>query len=1001
MTIVGMFMVRRPLFTAHRFLALLAATAPIALVATVSAAQSVWTGAGDNAFENDANWTPRAPAATDRATVDTGSPQVSTGERIDRLDVGGGNVTVTDTGALTVTNGTTMTSGSITINSGGLLTSDVDLTGGSLAIDGTLDGRLSLQNGSVTVNGTLRDAVIESGTSLSNNGTMTGASVEAGGTFTNNGGATLSTLDNAGTASNAGRIGTMQNTDGNFTNNAGGEVLGKTTVSGGSVTNNFVVTDVDVAAAAAFTNNNGATAGNVRNSGTVVNAGTVASLQNDAGSFTNDVDGRITGRTTISGGTVTNNFVVTDVDVAAAAAFANNTGATADNVRNSGNFTNAGTISSLRNDAGTTTNNAGGRVTGTTTVAGGTVTNNFVVTDVDVAAAAAFVNNTGASASAITNRGAATNNGTVASIDNQAGLFTNNTGGVVTGTTTVSGGTVVNNDTLGNVQNRVGGSFINNLGATTDAVVNEGTATNDGTVASLTNTSGRFTNTGTITGEAAITGGEVRNDGTITGTVDIFDGGLLSGVGVSGGLVVGAGGVLAPGPGIATMTISGDATFRRGAVYDVDIDSTGRSDRLDVSGTARLEGGVVDLRAASGTYGLSTRYEILTAGVVDGTFDGVTSDFAFLSPTLIYGTTFVDLQLDRNAVRFADVARTSNDRAAAGAIEAAGSSNPLFQAVLPLNIQTAQSAFAQLNGEIHPSLKSALISDNTLLREAILDKTNRVTSEGEVAGGSIWATGLVSKETFAGNAMAGGLEISRAGTLVGGDLPIVDDWRLGGVLGYSTLDAAAGAEVQAYHFGLYTHAELEPFSFTGGAIYTRNEITTRRNVAFGTFSDVLTADYTRATSQVFADLGWRFELDNLRLQPFAGLAYTAVDGGAIREDGGAAALAIEDKSFDTTISTLGLRFSTDLEMGEVPILLSGMIGWCHNFGETASFAVARFDGGSPFMLEGIAAPQDTMVVKAGVTVHLSKSARLMVSYSGDFAEGFSSNAALANLTVNF
>lgn len=996
-----MLMVRRPLFAAPKFLALLAATAPVAFVATSLSAQSVWTGAGDNAFEKDANWTPGAPATTDSATVNTGSPQVSTGETIDRLDVGGGNLTITDTGALSVSSGTTMTSGSVTINNGGLLTSDVDLLGGSLAVDGTLDGKLSLQNGSVTVNGTLRDAVVGNGTSLSNNGTMTSASVAAGGTFTNNGGATLSTLDNAGDASNAGRIGTLQNTDGNFTNNAGGEILGRTTVSGGSVTNNFVVTDVDVAAAAAFANNGGATAGNIRNAGSVANAGTVASLQNDGGSFTNNVGGDITGKTTIAGGTVTNNFVVTDVDIAAAAAFANNAGATAGTVRNSGTLTNAGTISSLQNNAGTTTNNTGGRITGTTRVAGGTVTNNFVVTDVDVAAAAAFVNNTGASAGAVTNRGATTNAGTVASLDNQAGLFTNNTGGAVTGTTTISGGRVVNNDTLGDVENRAGGSFINNLGATADVVVNEGMATNDGTVASLTNSGGRFTNTGTITGQATITGGELTNDGTISDAVDIFDGGLLSGTGVSGGLLVRAGGALAPGPGMATMTVSGNATFRAGSVYDVDIDSTGRSDRLDVSGTARLEGGVVDLRAASGTYGLSTNYRILTAGQVDGTFDRVTSDFAFLSPTLTYGLTSVDLQLDRNAVRFADVARTSNDRAAAGAIEAAGPTATLFQAILPLDIQTAESAFAQLNGELHASFKSALVSENMLLREAILDKTNRLTREGEVADGSLWATGLVSRESFAGNTTAGTLDVSTVGTLIGGDAPIGDDWRLGGVLGYSTLDAAAGAEAQSYHIGLYTHAEMEPFNLTGGAIYTRNEIVTRRNVAFDTFSDMLKADYSRSTSQVFADIGWTFEADEFRLQPFAGLAYTAIDGGAIREDGGAAALAIEDKSFNMTTSTLGLRVSTDLEIGEVPILLSGLVGWRHNFGQAASFAMARFDGGDPFVLEGIGVPEDAMVVKAGVTVHLSKSAGLMLSYSGDFAKGYSSNAALADLTVNF
>uniref|UniRef100_UPI0025DEDEEE autotransporter outer membrane beta-barrel domain-containing protein n=1 Tax=uncultured Agrobacterium sp. TaxID=157277 RepID=UPI0025DEDEEE len=366
-----------------------------------------------------------------------------------------------------------------------------------------------------------------------------------------------------------------------------------------------------------------------------------------------------------------------------------------------------------------------------------------------------------------------------------------------------------------------------------------------------------------------------------------------------------------------------------------------------------------------------------------------------------YGATSVDLQLDRNAVRFEDVARTRNEAAAANAIEAAGVSNTLFQAVLPLDIQTAQSAFAQLNGEVHASLKSALLSDSSILREAIVDKTNRLSSEGQVEDGSLWSTGLASRETFAGDDTAGALEINRKGMLLGGDIPISDAWRLGGVLGYSTIDAAQGAEAQSYHIGLYTHAQMEPFSFTGGALYSRNEIATRRHVAFGTFSDVLTSDYSRSTSQVFTEVGWTFEMDKLRLQPFAGLAYTATDGGAIREDGGAAALAIEDRSFDSTISTMGLRFSAEVETGHLPIFVSGMVGWRHDFDPTGPFAVARFDGGSPFVLEGVSLPQDSLTVKAGATVHLSKSARVMLTYSGDFAKGYSSNAVMANLTMNF
>ena len=82
--------------------------------------QSAWIGASDNAFSTGANWTPSAPGTGDAATVDTGSPQVTNSTTVGGLQVGGGNVTITNTGNLTATDGTEINSGSVSINAGGV-----------------------------------------------------------------------------------------------------------------------------------------------------------------------------------------------------------------------------------------------------------------------------------------------------------------------------------------------------------------------------------------------------------------------------------------------------------------------------------------------------------------------------------------------------------------------------------------------------------------------------------------------------------------------------------------------------------------------------------------------------------------------------------------------------------------------------------------------------------------------------------------------------------------
>lgn len=966
-------------------------------------AQSVWTGASDNEFSNDANWNPSAPGAGDGATVATGSPQVTGNFVITGLDVSGGNITVTNTGELTATGGTTLSSGTISINAGGVLNSNVEMNGGGLSIDGNLNGKLTLNSGNVTVNGTLGSAAVGATTALTNNGDVGDVDVSASGTFVNNTGATAGDVTNAGATSNAGTIASLTNTAGTFINNSGGTVSGDTTVTGGTVTNNFVITDADVAAGATLVNNFGATAENVTNAGTLSNSGTIASVENNAGIFTNNSDGTVTGRTTVAGGTVTNDGTLGNVDIATGGTFTNTTGSTAGDVINAGTSSNAGDIASLTNTGGTFTNNFGGTISGDTRVTDGTVTNNFVITDADVAAGATLVNNTGATAGNVTNAGNTSNAGTIASVKSTGGTFTNNSGGAVTGTTAVTGGTVVNNATLADVDIGANGTFVNNSGAVADAVTNAGTGSNDGTIASLTNTDGLFSNTGTVSGSATITGGALANDGTVLGAVGVHDGGTLTGSGTTADLTIYSGGTLSPGPGMQTISVNGNLTFVAGSTYQVDIDASGNSDSVDVSGAVVI-GGALELIAGTGSYTPGIDYTIITAASgITGSFDSLTSDFAFLTPVLTYSGADIDLSLDRNDVAFADVASTANGRSTAGAVEALGASNSLYLAVVSLNAATATDAFSQLSGEDHASLRSRILQDGRIPREAILDRMSAVRAS--LAGANedldIWTTGYGTSSRLEGDGNAAGIDGTSAGLSVGADAAVSDEWRVGGMLGYGRTSLDRLADFDTYHLGLYAGGTYGPLGLTAGAIYSVNEVSTARDVSFSNFEDRLTADYRSAMAQAFADISWTTKLDEMTLQPFANIAYLNLKTDGFREDGGAAALSAAGATDDITLSTLGLRWSADLVAGEIPFMVSGMLGWRHAFGDLTPSTGFTFAGGSPFLIEGVTIPRDAMVAEAGITVALTKSARLNLSYSGEFGSGAASHAAKANLRVDF
>lgn len=550
-----------------------------------------------------------------------------------------------------------------------------------------------------------------------------------------------------------------------------------------------------------------------------------------------------------------------------------------------------------------------------------------------------------------------------------------------------------------------------------------------------------------FTGTTAITGGSLEVNSKLGGSVTVSGFGVLKGTGSVGTTTIASGGTVSPGSnGVGTLTINGNVTFQSGSIYSVDVNTAaGTSDRIRATGTATLNGGSVLHVGQSTGYGLNQTYTILTAdGGVGGRFSGISSNFAFLTPTLGYDSNNVTLSLQRNSSAFSSVGQNSNQRSTAGGVESLGPGNTLYNAVLVLGSGDASYAFQQLSGEIFGTSTSVNLDNSRFVRVLGIDRirsafggvgaqgnTGGVVSSGltayaeerpktpaEVAAQSILADPQVSPPVFWAQAYGGwGQTFATAetaplsnvlgGMAVGADTAVGDsNWRVGLMAGYARShfeqsDGLSTGNANDYDIGVYGGNRWGPVSLRLGALYKRQAVSTARTVSFTGFSDHLTADYATDTGQAFVELGYEFKAGDIRMEPFGSLAHVHLNTHGFTERGGAAALQRDASDTGVTLTTLGMRSSTEARIGDVGALLRSSVGWQHGFGDTGSSSTVSFSGGSDFVTSGSPLVKDAFVFEAGMDVEFGTASQIGVTYSGNYSSGTVSQTVKLDYATKF
>ena len=375
----------------------------------------------------------------------------------------------------------------------------------------------------------------------------------------------------------------------------------------------------------------------------------------------------------------------------------------------------------------------------------------------------------------------------------------------------VASGAVLNlagfNQTIGSLA----GAGAVTLGAATLTTGNDNTSTTfsgvmsgGGGLAKIGNGILTLTGANTFTGGTTVNGGGLVVNGSLASGVTVNNG-TLSGTGSFGGLVAN-GGVLAPGNSIGTFAVNGNF-IQNGGVYQVEVNAAGQSDRINVAGTATINGGTVQVLAQNGTYARNTTYTILNAtGGLSGAYSSVTSNFAFLAPSLAYDANNVFLTLRQSA--FAAGAQTANQYAVGTALDQANASatgdfNSVLDAISLLNTQQGPAALNAISGQPYADFGTMNVQSGALFMNAVGQQM--AGARGAASGGQrqalaqaceveacdgvspwgAWASALGGLGSVAGNGNSSTLIYNFGGAAAGIDYRLDPRFLVGLSAGYA------------------------------------------------------------------------------------------------------------------------------------------------------------------------------------------------------------------------
>lgn len=517
-----------------------------------------------------------------------------------------------------------------------------------------------------------------------------------------------------------------------------------------------------------------------------------------------------------------------------------------------------------------------------------------------------------------------------------------------------------------------------------------------------------------------------------------------------GSLMVGANG---------TLTLANNASQGNAAAY---VHSYVQNGTLAITGgadgssgsihaaSATLSGAAIVNLNLSATYGTSTTYKVVFSdAALSGTWSNVSANAAttFFSAAGAYSTNEADITLSR--ATFDSIGGlTDNEKAVGAAIETiydtGGLSGPLSKllgALFNLTPQQYADALETLSGipagELSAVDQAAVQSFLDAINNHLGDTTggdggvamlqsspsqslaansapSNVTpaQASSLSGTTVWGGGFQSGNSVDRTNSGPGYSSHQSGLLAGVDVPVARDLLVGIAGSYGTGDIKTDKQLA---FGTFSAAQIAGYArfVSDMGVYAMGD------VSYGSFTNKLSryiaipgfgagnvhGKFNSTAWGLYGEAGWKFNPSDwaMSLTPYAALSYLDAKSDGYTETGFGVPLVIGGSSSKATSSYLGLKLSTDWDVGTATITPRLTAAWQHDFTKnawemSAAFAAVPTVG---FGLNGSALSRDGAYLDGGVTLHIADQVNVLLDYQGRFTSDRTDQAFIARANVRF
>jgi autotransporter-associated beta strand protein len=569
--------------------------------------------------------------------------------------------------------------------------------------------------------------------------------------------------------------------------------------------------------------------------------------------------------------------------------------------------------------------------------------------------------------------------------------------------------------------------------------------------------SGTLTLSGTNTyiGPTTVNAGILEVTGSLKSAVTINSGATLGGSGSVGNTTIN-GGTIAPGYPI-TFTVNGTFT-QNGGTYTPNVTPAGGSDKIVVNGPATINGGMVAVQAANGRYARNTQYTILTAtGRVTGSkYSSVTSNLAFLTPSLSYDNNNVFLSLLSSQNAFAAGGQTGNQKSVGAALDRANSAaNADFLTVINTlsNLDTTQgpAALEAISGQPYANLGSSYVQTGAAFLDAfgshlfglhagppgttMAQASTQVPAQAAAPATSdyctfdcgaavapeakrygAWLSGVGGTGSVSGDSTgsARGFTYNFGGAAGGLDYRLSPELLVGFGGGWTggtqrVSNFAGQAYLSTFSGLLYASWTPSAFYLDGAAGYANTTTNVTRVISI----PGLAARFAQGQTSVNqflgqVETGYKIVLPTwapTSVAPFARLQGSTTNQPGFTESGaGSLDLVVAGQTTNSLRTTFGADFAARLPVGYAHTVDFDLrLGWVHEYADTGRPMNASFAGapGSTFTVFGATSQRDSASIGFLARTHIASSTELYARYDGEVGGGTDNHAVNVGVRITW